>query len=95
MALATGNSGCTAGLSKRIYDAWVADSRMGLDPNPANWTAAQTDGLKAMAYGVAVAIVAEIVANGEAFITTSKSALQQSGGVDTTAPTAERSLPLR
>jgi hypothetical protein len=93
MALAKGDSGCTAGLSKRIYDNLVADrARMAFTGSA---TTAETNFLKAVAWAVAQAMVDEVVANGEAFITTSKGALQQAAAVDTTAPTAERSLPLR
>lgn len=60
MALAAGDTGCTTGLSKRILDNWLADATGGFsDPMPA----AGLVSLKAMAFGVAKAVVDEIQAN--------------------------------
>lgn len=101
MALLVGAADCSTGLAKRIYDAWLAEPNSGYSPDVTNPTkvdalvVAQRNQIKALAHGIAVAVVAEIVANGEAFISTSKGALQQADGADTTHPTAERSLPLR
>lgn len=93
MALAIGDTDASFGLAKRIYDNWIANSTAcGFGASPP--AGAQTM-LKAQAYCIAKAIVDEVVNNGEAFITTSKAQLQQAAGVDTTAPTAERSIPLR
>lgn len=93
MALVIGDIDATTGLAKRIYDNWNANSEVcGFGASP---SAGAKVMLKAQAYCIAKALVDEIVANGEAFIATNKGALQQASGVDTTAPTAERSLPLR
>ena len=92
MALAKGNSGCTTGLSKRIYDFLVADRARGSFTGAA--TAAETDFQKWLAWACAQGIVDEIVANSVAAVTIQSDAsgdgLQQSGGVDTTRPTAPR-----
>lgn len=93
MALVVGDITAQSGLAKRIYDNWIANSSAcGFGASPSSGA---QDMLKAQAYCIALAIVDEITANGEAYITTSKAKLQQAAGVDTTAPTAERSLPLR
>jgi hypothetical protein len=60
MSLAAGDAACTTGLSKRILDNWLADVTGGfVNPMPA----AGLVSLKAMAYGVAKAVVDEITAN--------------------------------
>lgn len=98
MALATGDINASSGLAKRIYDLWIANSAAcGFGASPG--ASAQTM-LKAQAYCVAKAVVDEITANGEAYVSTSKSALQREinnagATVDTLAPSAERSIPLR
>ena len=98
MALATGDINASSGLAKRIYDLFIANSSAcGFGASPG--AGAQTM-LRAQAYCIAKAVVDEITANGEAYITTSKGALQREvngagATVDTTAPSAERSLPLR
>lgn len=66
MALAAGNSGCTSGLSQRIYDYLVADSRNGFS---SPMSAAQSDAVKALCYAVARAVVDEIVANAAVTVT--------------------------
>ena len=56
MPLIAGDTGCTTGLAKRIYDARVAASEtIGL--------ADDHTALKADCYAIATAVVAEIVAN--------------------------------
>ena len=94
MALSKGNAACTTGLSKRIYDYLQADrSRAAFSGTP---TTPEQDFCRWIAWACAQGLVDEVVANGEAFITTSKGALQQdSANADTHPPTAERSLPLR
>ena len=69
MALAAGNSGCTSGLSQRIYDYLVADSRNGFS---SPMSAAQSDAVKALCYAVARAVVDEIVANAAVTVTVAK-----------------------
>lgn len=92
MALNAGNAECTTGLSKRVYDYWVADARSGF-VSPLN--AAAIDCIRAQSYAIARAVVDEIAANAAVTVTisTGTGALQQAGGVDTTAPTAPRTLP--
>ena len=64
MSLAAGSSDCTTGLSKRIYDYWLADARSGFT---APLGAAAQDSLQALAYGVARAVVDELVANSDVY----------------------------
>lgn len=72
MALLVGDTGCTAGLSKRIYDAWTgAGASSGLS---APLTDAQKDTVRAIAYAVAQAVVDEIQSNGVVNVTTACSA---------------------
>jgi hypothetical protein len=66
MALDPGNSACTTGLSKRIYDALVAAPSSGFSSPLA---AAQIDALKAIAHSVATSVVDEITANAVVSIT--------------------------
>lgn len=60
MALNGGNSACTSGLSKRIYDAFLAAPDSGFSTP---LSTAQQDALKAIAFSVATSVVAEIQAN--------------------------------
>ena len=89
MALNAGNAACSSGLSKRIYDAIIGGTNTGFSGSP---TVAQLDSVRALAYGIAVGVVAEIQAN--AVVTTTINAasgggLQQvdlgAGPVDTLA----------
>ena len=59
MALVKGDSGCTTGLSKRIFDArWAARAAIGLGD-----TAGAIAAKKADAYAIAGAVVDEITEN--------------------------------
>jgi len=59
MALDVGNTACTTGLSKRIFDArWASRSSIGLGE-----TAGAIAAQKADAYAIASAVVAEITTN--------------------------------
>jgi hypothetical protein len=59
MPLITGDAGCTSGLSKRIYDARIADAAViGISTDPDDHAP-----IKADCYAIATAVVAEIVAN--------------------------------
>lgn len=60
MALNAGNSACSTGLSKRVYDYLIADSRNGFS---ASMTSAQTDAVKALCYAIARGVVDEIQAD--------------------------------
>jgi hypothetical protein len=62
MAVNAGNSDCTSGLAKRIYDFWVADSRSGL---VSPLTGDAQGSVRAMCYAIARAVAAEIAANAE------------------------------
>lgn len=66
MALNAGNSDCTTGLSKRVYDYLVADSRNGFS---SSMSAAQTDAVKALCYAVARGVVDEITTNAVVTVT--------------------------
>lgn len=69
MSMVAGNSDCTTGLSKRIYDFYIADSRNAFGVTP---SAIAEDCARAMAYAVARAVVAEIAANAAVAGTTSE-----------------------
>ena len=89
MALNAGNANCTTGLSKRVYDYLVADSRNGfVDP----LTDAGRDAVRALCYAVGRAVVDEITANADVTITPSDSGLQRADGVETQAPLANKVL---
>ncbi len=60
MALSAGNTACSTGLSKRIYDALTAASGNGFS---SPLSSGQTDAVKALSYSIASAVVAEIAAN--------------------------------
>lgn len=60
MALNKGNSTCTTGLSKRIYDQWSTDSAAGFT-SPMSPT--QQNMLKTLCWAVAQSVVDEIQAN--------------------------------
>jgi hypothetical protein len=98
MALDVGDINASSGLAQRIYDLWIANSAAcGFGASPP--LAAQSM-LKAQAYCIAQAVVDEITENGEAYISTSKDALQREvndvgATVNTQAPSSERSIPLR
>lgn len=68
MSLVAGDRNCTTGLSKRIYDAWQAEAKIQTVSPPVapDQLANAQDGIKAIAYAVAVAVVAEITTNGKA-----------------------------
>ena len=99
MALVAGDISCSSGLAKRIFDAWVASGVFdGTDQIPEPHRTAAIGKQKAMAFGVAKAVVDEIKANAKARITTSDEGLQRySNGttsVDTTAPTATKLIAI-
>jgi hypothetical protein len=62
MALNAGNSACTTGLSKRIYDQWSADPSAGFS---SSLTTAQQNSLKSLCWAVAKSVVDEIQANAQ------------------------------
>lgn len=66
MALSAGNSDCTTGLSLRIFQLFMGDDRNAFTseehPTPAP---ASIGFAKALAWAVAQAVVAEVVANSE------------------------------
>lgn len=66
MALDAGNSACSTGLSKRIYDALLAAPASGFS---SPLSSAQEDALKAISHSVATSVVAEIQANAVVSIT--------------------------
>lgn len=53
MSISAGDSGCTIGLSKALYDALLADARI---PWPASMTDAQKATPKAVAYAIAAKV---------------------------------------
>lgn len=96
MALDKGNANCTFGLSKRIYDNWVADGRNGF-VNPL--TAAAQDIIRSLCWAVAQAVVDEIQGNAEVEVTvfTSNSGLQRTPNpnnpnTDTQGPSVNKTL---
>jgi hypothetical protein len=94
MALNKGDSDCTTGLSKRIYNHWLADARNGFS---SPLSAAQQDTLKSLCWAVAQAVVEEIQANADVHLTikTTDTGLQQydNGGlVDTAGPAINKPL---
>lgn len=60
MALNAGDSGCTSGMSKTLYDYLTGDARNGFS---SPMSAAQSDAVKALCYAVARAVVYEMTAN--------------------------------
>lgn len=92
MAIDAGDANCTTGLSKRIRDYWVADTRAGF-VSPLN--ALADDTINALCFAISRAVKDEIVANGEAFIGTSLGGLQKVSGTPTDPPASEKSIPLR
>ena len=60
MAMNAGNSGCTSGLSQRVYDYLIADARNGFS---SPMSSEQSDAVKALCYAVARGVVDEIQAN--------------------------------
>ncbi len=71
MAMNAGNSGCTTGLSSRIYDYLIADSRNGFS---SPLTSGQSDAVKALCYAIARGVVDEVNADGACAITVSTDA---------------------
>ena len=68
MGLQTGDAACTTGMSHRIYAAIIGGTNTGFS---GSMTTAQSDSIKALAYGIAVGVVGEI---------------QSSAAVNVTAP---------
>lgn len=66
MALQVGDSNCTSGLSLRIYNAIIGGTNTGFS---GSMTTAQTDSIKALCYGIAVGVVAEIQSNASVSVT--------------------------
>lgn len=65
VTISAGDANCTSGLSKRIFDAWLADARSGYgSPNPDGsvgpMTAAQANIVRALAWGVAQGVDAQL-----------------------------------
>lgn len=60
MALNTGNSDCTTGMSKTVYDYLIGDARNGFS---GTMTSAQDDAVKAICYAIARAVVYEMQTN--------------------------------
>lgn len=68
MGMSAGDSGCTTGLSGRIYTNLTGDSRNGFS---SPMSSGQSDAVKALCYAVAQAVVAEVNANGACSVTVS------------------------
>lgn len=68
MSMDAGDSGCTTGLSGRIYTYLTGDSRNGFS---SPMSSAQSDAVKALCYAVARGVVAEVNANGACSVTVS------------------------
>lgn len=93
MSMVSGDITASSGLAKRIYDGFAANAAAcGFG---ASLTGDAANMMKAQAFVIASAVVAEITANAEAVITTSNNALQRVAGIDTDAPSSERVLTIR
>ncbi len=66
MALNKGNAECTAGLSRRVYDNWIVDSRNGFVSPLSD---AARDNIRSICWAIAQAVVDEITANAEVTVT--------------------------
>ncbi len=66
MALDAGDAGCTTGLSHEIYEAMTTDTRSGFS---SPLSSDQEGALKALAYSIAAAAVAHVVAHAEVHVT--------------------------
>lgn len=66
MALQTGDTGCTTGMSLRIYAALIGGVNTGFS---GTLTTDQQNALKALAYGIASGVVAEIQSSGTVSVT--------------------------
>ena len=66
MALQAGDAGCTTGMALRIYNAIIGGTNTGFS---GSMTTAQTDSIKALCYGIAVGVVAEIQSNASVSVT--------------------------
>lgn len=76
MALDAGDADCTSGLSHEIYEAMTTDTRAGFsDPMSADHEGA----LKALAYSIAAAAVAHLIAHAEVHVTITAGSL--GGGI--------------
>lgn len=60
MALNAGDAGCTSGLALRIYNAIIGGTNTGFS---GTLTTAQENSIKALCYGIASGVVAEIQSN--------------------------------
>jgi len=60
MALNAGDAGCTSGLALRIYNAIIGGTNTGFS---ASLTTDQENAIKALCYGIASGVVAEIQTN--------------------------------
>jgi hypothetical protein len=66
MALNAGDAACSSGLAQRIYNAIIGGTNTGFS---GSMTTAQTDSIKALCYGIAVGVVAEIQSNASVSVT--------------------------
>lgn len=90
MSLVAGNSTCTTGLSKRIYDYVTADERSGF----LAMSGAAQGCVHAVCYAIARAVVDEITTNADVDVTieTTDVALQRVSLVDTDGPSVARTI---
>lgn len=72
MPLAAGDSGCTTGLSHTIYSYLLADARNGFS---GSMTTDQTNAVKALAWGIANAVVGHVQSNAQVNVTIAAGAL--------------------
>lgn len=66
MALNAGDAACTTGMSLRIFNAITNGTNTGFS---ATLTVAQENAVKALCYGIAVGVVAEIQSNASVSVT--------------------------
>ncbi len=87
MALDAGDADCTSGLSHEVYEAMTTDTRAGFS---SPLSAEQEGAIKALAYSIAAAAVAHLVAHAEVHVTITAGSL--GGGLPATDVTVSGTL---
>lgn len=87
MALDAGDADCTSGLSHEVYEAMTTDTRAGFS---SPLSSDQEGAIKALAYSIAAAAVAHLVAHAEVHVTITAGSL--GGGLPATDVTVSGTL---
>jgi hypothetical protein len=87
MALDAGDADCTSGLSHEVYEAMTTDTRAGFS---SHLSSDQEGAIKALAYSIAAAAVAHLVAHAEVHVTITAGSL--GGGLPATDVTVSGTL---